>query len=80
MNKFVHQTDQALKKKKKRWTIKGREVEDKYLFEIQDLFKDITLKRDELIEYLTYILELSDDKIPDIIGTYNDYAQTATMG
>ena len=35
---------------------------------------------DELIEYLTYILELSNDKIPDIIGTYNDYAQTATMG
>jgi len=55
MNKFVYQTDQALKKKKKRWTTKGREVEDKYLFEIQDLFKDITFKRDELIEYLHLI-------------------------
>ena len=43
------------------------------------LDKDMTVE-DELIEYLTYILELSNDKIPDIIGTYNDYAQTATMG
>ena len=31
MNKFVPQTDIALKKKKKRWTTKGRQVENKYL-------------------------------------------------
>ena len=43
------------------------------------LDKDMSIE-DELVEYFKYILELSDDKIPDIIGTYNDYAQTATMG
>ena len=52
MNKFVPQTDIALKKKKKRWTTKGRQVEDKYLEEIKKLFSNITIKRDELIEYL----------------------------
>ena len=52
MNNFIQQTDKALKKKKKRWTTKGRQVEDKYLNEVQDLLKDISIKRDELIEYL----------------------------
>tara|TARA_Y100001970_G_scaffold130204_1_gene160571 strand:+ start:3873 stop:5576 length:1704 start_codon:yes stop_codon:yes gene_type:complete len=52
MNKFVQQTDQALKKKKKRWTTKGRGVEDKYLSEVKSLFKNKIIKRDELIEYL----------------------------
>ena len=52
MNKFIPQTDIALKKKKKRWTTKGRQVEDKYLEEIKKLFSNITIKRDELIEYL----------------------------
>ena len=28
MNKFISQTNTALKKKKKRWTTKGRQVED----------------------------------------------------
>lgn len=41
--------------------------------------KDMSIE-DELVEYLTYILEISDDKIPDIIGTYNDYASKAEMG
>ena len=40
MNNFIQQTDKALKKKKKRWTTKGRQVEDKYLNEVQDLLKD----------------------------------------
>ncbi len=31
--------------------------------------------QDELVEYLVYILELSEQKISLIIGTYNDYAQ-----
>ena len=52
MNKFIPQTDISLKKKKKRWTTKGRQVEDKYLEEIKKLFSNITIKRDELIEYL----------------------------
>jgi len=41
--------------------------------------KDMT-KEEELVEYLTYILEISEDKIPNILGTYNDYAKKATMG
>ena len=41
--------------------------------------KDMTVA-EELTEYLTYILEISEDKIPDILGTYNDYASKAQMG
>jgi len=41
--------------------------------------KDMSID-EELVEYLTYILEISEDKIPDIIGTYNDYASKAQMG
>lgn len=41
--------------------------------------KDMTIE-EELVEYLSYILEISDDKIPDILGTYNDYASKAEMG
>ena len=36
--------------------------------------------QEELVEYLAYILELEDDKIQNIVGTFNDYAQNATMG
>ena len=41
--------------------------------------KDMTIE-EELVEYLTYILEISSDKIPDILGTYNDYASNSQMG
>ena len=41
--------------------------------------KDMTIQ-EELVEYLTYILELNTDKIPDIIGTYNDYTTNVEMG
>ena len=34
---------------------------------------------DELVEYLTYILEIKPEKIPDIIGTYNDYTANVEM-
>ena len=40
--------------------------------------KDMTLE-EELVEYLTYILEIPDQQVTNIIGTYNDYAQTAQM-
>ena len=40
MNNFIQQTDKALKKKKKRWTTKGRQVEISYLEEIKNIFKD----------------------------------------
>ena len=52
MNKFVSQTDTSLKKKKRRWTPKGRQVEDIYLNEVSKLFNGTKFKRDELIEYL----------------------------
>ncbi len=52
MDKFVSQTETSLKKKKRRWTPKGRQVEDKYLDEVSKLFSGIIFKRDELIEYL----------------------------
>lgn len=41
--------------------------------------KDMSIQ-DELVEYLTYILELPETAIPDIIGTYNDYASKVEMG
>ena len=52
MDKFVSQTETSLKKKKRRWTPKGRQVEDKYLDEVSKLFAGLIFKRDELIEYL----------------------------
>ncbi len=52
MDKFVSQTETSLKKKKRRWTPKGRQVEDKYLNEVSKLFSGLIFKRDELIEYL----------------------------
>ena len=41
--------------------------------------KDMTIQ-EELVEYLTYILEISPDKIPDVLGTYNDYITNVEMG
>lgn len=41
--------------------------------------KDMT-KQEELVEYLTYILEIPEEKLPTILGTYNDYAQKAQLG
>jgi len=40
--------------------------------------KDMSIQ-EELVEYLAYILELEDDKIQNIVGTSNDYAQKTTM-
>ena len=36
--------------------------------------------QEELVEYLAYILELEDEKIQNIVGTFNDYAQKTSMG
>ena len=52
MDNFKSQNNQAIKKKKKRWTPKGRQVEQKILLEIQNIFSNKVIKRDELIEYL----------------------------
>jgi hypothetical protein len=41
--------------------------------------KEMSIQQ-ELVEYLTYILEINPEKIPDIIGTYNDYTTNIEMG
>lgn len=40
------------------------------------LHNDMTIQ-DELIEYLTYVLELPDDKIKNAVGVFNDYIKDA---
>jgi len=40
--------------------------------------KEMTIQ-DELSEYLTYILELPETKVPDIVGIFNDYASKVEM-
>lgn len=40
--------------------------------------KDMTLQ-EELVEYLTYILELPEKTISEIVGTFNDYASKIEM-
>ena len=52
MDKFVSQTETSLKKKKRRWSPKGRQLEDNYLEEVSKLFTLVEFKRHELIEYL----------------------------
>ena len=52
MDNFTSQNKLALTAKKKRWKPKGRQVEQEILDEINQLFKDVIIKRDELIEYL----------------------------
>lgn len=42
------------------------------------LDKEATIE-EELVEYLTYILELDEKRIPNIIGTFNDYASKVEM-
>ena len=41
--------------------------------------KDLTIE-EELAEYLSAILNLTDDKIQNIMGVFNDYSKKATMG
>ena len=52
MDKFISQTDSSLKKKKRRWKPKGRQVENSFYEEVSNLLGGIKFKRDELIEYL----------------------------
>ena len=52
MDKFISQTDRSLKKKKRRWKPKGRQVENSFYEEVSNLLRGIKFKRDELIEYL----------------------------
>jgi len=41
--------------------------------------KEMTVQ-EELVEYLTYILEIDIDKVPDILGVFNDYITNVEMG
>ena len=55
MNNFISQNKSAFNKKKKRWKPKGRQLEKEIFVEIQSLFADKIIVRDELIEYLHLI-------------------------
>ena len=35
--------------------------------------------QEELVEYLTYILEIPDTRVPEIVGIFNDYAAKVDM-
>ena len=39
---------------------------------------EMTLE-EELVEYLTYILEISPKQIPNIVGVFNDYSSKIEM-
>ncbi len=52
MSDFISKKKGTFGKKNKRWFNKGRQVEKKYLDDINSLFIGKDIKRDELIEYL----------------------------
>ena len=35
---------------------------------------------EELVEYLSYILELKENQVKEILGIYHDYARDIAMG
>ena len=41
--------------------------------------KNLTIE-EELVEYMSAILNLTDDKIKQIMGVFNDYSKDATLG
>jgi hypothetical protein len=41
--------------------------------------KEMTID-EELVEYMSAILNLNDNKIKQIMGVFNDYSKNATMG
>ena len=43
------------------------------------LSSEMTINQ-ELIEYLTYVLEISEEKIPTIVRLFNDYTSKVEMG
>ena len=65
-------------------TVKNSELLDKKVVKRKSeatliMDKEMSIQ-EELSEYLTYILEINPEKIPDIIGTYNDYTTNVEMG
>ena len=55
MSKFISQTDLSLKRKKKRWTPKGRQSDSKSVEEIKKILGEKNFSRFLLIEYLHLI-------------------------
>ena len=43
------------------------------------LDKDMTIE-EELVEYLSYILELEDNKVKDVLSTFHDYSKEIAVG
>ena len=43
------------------------------------LDKDMTIE-EELVEYLSYILELKENQVKEVLGIYHDYARDIAMG
>ncbi len=35
---------------------------------------------EELVEYLSYILELDETKVKDVLSTFHDYSKEIAMG
>ena len=64
-------------------TIKNSELLDKKVVrrtsEATLNLKDLSME-EELVEYLSAILNLTDDKIKSIMGVFNDYSKNATLG
>lgn len=64
-------------------TVKNSELLDKKVVRRSSeatlvMDKEMTIQ-DELSEYLTYILEMKPEKVDNIVGIYNDYAQKITV-
>jgi hypothetical protein len=64
-------------------TIKNSELLDKKVVkrssEATLNLKDMSME-EELVEYMSAILNLNDDKIKSIMGVFNDYSKNATLG
>ena len=64
-------------------TVKNSELLDKKVIkrssEATLNLKEMTMD-EELVEYLSAILNLTDEKIQNIMGVFNDYSKNATMG
>ena len=64
-------------------TVKNSELLDKKVVkrstEATLNLKNMTID-EELVEYLSAILSLTDDKIKNIMAVFNDYSKNATMG
>jgi hypothetical protein len=64
-------------------TVKNSELLDKKVVKRSSEstlnLKDMTID-EELVEYLSAILSLPEDKIQNIMAVFNDYSKNATMG